>query len=37
MSTQPVFDRFVPVEEYKSTSYDPDCEYDDGLFPGGVE
>ncbi len=31
MATQPVSDRFVPVEEYLSTSYDPDCEYDDGV------
>lgn len=31
MATQPVSDRFVSVEEYLSTSYDPDCEYDDGV------
>lgn len=30
MATQPVSDRFVTVEEYLSTSYEPDCEYDDG-------
>jgi Uma2 family endonuclease len=30
MATQPVSDRFVPVEEYLATSYEPDCEYDDG-------
>jgi Uma2 family endonuclease len=31
MATQPVSDRFVPVEEYLSTSYEPDREYDDGV------
>lgn len=31
MATQPVSDRFVPVEEYLSTSYEPDCEYDEGV------
>ena len=31
MATQPVSDRFVPVEEYLSTSYQPDCEYDEGV------
>ncbi|HUY94749.1 MAG TPA: Uma2 family endonuclease [Terracidiphilus sp.] len=31
MATQPVSDGFVSVEEYLSTSYDPDCEYDDGV------
>lgn len=31
MATQPIADRYVPVEEYLATSYDPDCEYDDGL------
>jgi Uma2 family endonuclease len=31
MATQPFGDRFVPVEEYLSTGYDPDCEYDDGV------
>jgi Uma2 family endonuclease len=31
MATQPVSDRFVSVEEYLSTSYEPDCEYDDGV------
>jgi Uma2 family endonuclease len=31
MATQPFGDRLVPVEEYLSTGYDPDCEYDDGV------
>jgi len=31
MATQPFGDRFVSVEEYLSTGYDPDCEYDDGV------
>jgi len=31
MATQPIGDRFVPVEEYLSTGYEPDCEYDDGV------
>jgi Uma2 family endonuclease len=31
MATQPIGDRFVPVEEYLSTVYEPDCEYDDGV------
>ena len=31
MATQPVSDRFVPVEEYLSTAYEPDCEYDHGV------
>jgi len=31
MATQPIGDRFVPVEEYLSTLYEPDCEYDDGV------
>ena len=30
MATQPSAERFVSVEEYLSTSYDPDCEYDEG-------
>jgi Uma2 family endonuclease len=30
MATQTASDRYVTVEEYLSTSYDPDCEYDDG-------
>jgi Uma2 family endonuclease len=31
MATQPVeHDRFVPLEEYLSTIYEPDCEYDEG-------
>jgi Uma2 family endonuclease len=31
MATQPVGDRFIPVEEYLSTGYEPDCEYEDGV------
>ena len=31
MATQPIGDRFIPVEEYLSTCYEPDCEYDDGV------
>ena len=31
MATQPFGDRFVSVEEYLSTGYDPDCEYDEGV------
>jgi Uma2 family endonuclease len=31
MATQPISDRFVPVEEYLSTVYEPDCEYDEGV------
>jgi Uma2 family endonuclease len=31
MATQPIGDRFIPVEEYLSTVYEPDCEYDDGV------
>jgi Uma2 family endonuclease len=31
MATQLIGDRFVSVEEYLSTGYDPDCEYDDGV------
>lgn len=30
MATQPI-DRFVSVEEYLSTVYEPDCEYEDGV------
>lgn len=30
MATQPISDRYVTVEEYLSTSYDPDREYDEG-------
>lgn len=30
MATQPSAERFVSVEEYLSTSYHPDCEYDEG-------
>jgi len=31
MATQPIGDRLVSVEEYLSTGYEPDCEYDDGV------
>ena len=31
MATQPIGDRFVSVEEYLSTVYEHDCEYDDGV------
>ncbi|HZB88923.1 MAG TPA: Uma2 family endonuclease [Terracidiphilus sp.] len=34
MATQPIGEQrgqFVPVEEYLSTVYEPDCEYDDGV------
>jgi Uma2 family endonuclease len=32
MATQPVEpEHFVPMEEYLSTIYEPDCEYDDGV------
>jgi Uma2 family endonuclease len=31
MATQPMSGRLIPVEEYLSTGYDPDCEYDDGV------
>lgn len=34
MATQSIseqHDRFISVEEYLSTVYEPDCEYDDGL------
>ena len=31
MATQPLGDRFISVEEYLSTGYEPDCEYDDGV------
>ena len=34
MATQPMSEqpgRFVSVEEYLSTGYEPDCEYDDGV------
>jgi Uma2 family endonuclease len=30
MATQPALTRFVTVEEYLTTVYEPDCEYDDG-------
>jgi Uma2 family endonuclease len=31
MATQPISDRSISVEEYLSTGYDPDCEYEDGV------
>ncbi len=31
MATQPIANGYVSEEEYLSTSYDPDCEYDEGL------
>jgi Uma2 family endonuclease len=31
MATQPIADRYVPLEEYLATSYSPDCEYIDGV------
>jgi Uma2 family endonuclease len=31
MATQPIADNLVSLEEYLSTCYEPDCEYDDGL------
>lgn len=31
MATQPMHERFVPVEEYLSTVYEHDCEYDNGV------
>ena len=31
MATQPIADRLIPVEEYLTTGYEPDCEYRDGL------
>jgi Uma2 family endonuclease len=31
MATQPSAERLVSVDEYLSTSYDPDCEYDEGV------
>jgi Uma2 family endonuclease len=31
MATQPIGDRLISVEEYLSTGYEPDCEYDDGV------
>jgi len=31
MATQPIGDRLISVEEYLSTAYEPDCEYDDGV------
>jgi hypothetical protein len=31
MATQPIGNRLISVEEYLSTGYEPDCEYDDGV------
>lgn len=31
MATQPIGERLISVEEYLSTSYEPDCEFDDGV------
>jgi len=31
MATQPIAGSLVSVQEYLSTCYEPDCEYDDGL------
>jgi Uma2 family endonuclease len=31
MATQPTSDRIISVEEYLSTGYEPDCEFDDGV------
>jgi len=31
MATQPIAGSLVPLQEYLSTCYEPDCEYDDGL------
>jgi len=31
MATQPIDGRFISVEEYLSTGYEPDCEYDHGV------
>jgi Uma2 family endonuclease len=31
MATQPISDRFISVEKYLSTGYEPDCEYEDGV------
>lgn len=30
MATMPIHERFVPVEEYLKTVYEPDCDYVDG-------
>jgi Uma2 family endonuclease len=30
MATMPISDRYVTVEEYLHTVYEPDCEYNDG-------
>jgi len=34
MAPQPIGDRFISVEEYLSTGYEPDCEYEDGVVVG---
>ena len=31
MATQPIEGRIISVEEYLSTGYEPDCEYEDGV------
>ena len=31
MATLPIAEALVPLEEYLSRCYEPDCEYDDGL------
>jgi Uma2 family endonuclease len=31
MATMPIGERLISVEEYLSTGYEPDCEYDDGV------
>ena len=31
MATQPMHERFVPVEEYLTAVYEHDCEYDNGV------
>lgn len=31
MATQPIADAFISVDEYLSTRYEPDCEYNDGV------
>jgi Uma2 family endonuclease len=31
MAIQPIAGSLVPLQEYLSTCYEPDCEYDDGL------
>jgi len=34
ISEQPLSGRFISVEEYLSTGYEPDCEYEDGVVVG---